>query len=99
MTEIQPAAHFFPPLTSEPSHSSPSHARTSPPHSLTHSPSPCPFFTLSRSQVHFNRDKALKKEIHLVGNSDVTLSIVEPLTSNKEETVPIKISARAVFSK
>ena len=42
-------------------------------------------------QVHFNKDKSLKREVHLVGNSDVQLSIIEPLTSNKEETLPIKV--------
>lgn len=34
-----------------------------------------------------------------VGNSDVTLSIIEPLTTNREDTIPVQISGRAVFSK
>lgn len=34
-----------------------------------------------------------------MGNSDVTLSIIEPLTTNKEDTIPVQISGRAVFSK
>ena len=34
-----------------------------------------------------------------MGNSDVTLSIIEPLTTNREDTIPIQISGHAVFSK
>jgi hydrocephalus-inducing protein len=50
-------------------------------------------------QLHWNNDHTLKQEVSFDGNSDISLSIVEPLTSNKEQVVPIKLTARAVFSK
>ncbi|KAG2489301.1 hypothetical protein HYH03_012133 [Edaphochlamys debaryana] len=53
----------------------------------------------AKIEVAWNKDKSLRTEMTLVGNSDVTLSIIEPLTTNKEDTIPIQISARAVFSK
>ncbi|EFJ42226.1 hypothetical protein VOLCADRAFT_67248 [Volvox carteri f. nagariensis] len=50
----------------------------------------------AKIEMAWNKDK---NEVTLVGNSDVTLSIIEPLTTNREDTIPIQISARAVFSK
>lgn len=55
--------------------------------------------THTHLQVHFNKDKSLKRELHLVGNADFMLSIVEPLTDAQEESLPINLSVRAVFSK
>jgi hydrocephalus-inducing protein len=49
--------------------------------------------------VHFNKDLSLRRETTLVGNSDLQLLIIEPLTTNRESLLPIKLSARAVFSK
>jgi hydrocephalus-inducing protein len=37
--------------------------------------------------------------VTFVGSADLVLSIIEPLTTNKEEVLPIKVSGRAVFSK
>ena len=44
-------------------------------------------------QVHFNKDLALRRELtpNMFGPNDIVLSIIEPLTNNKEETLPIKV--------
>ncbi|KXZ49496.1 hypothetical protein GPECTOR_21g722 [Gonium pectorale] len=53
----------------------------------------------AKIELAWNKDKSLKNEVTLLGNSDVTLSIIEPLTTNREDSIPIQISGRAVFSK
>ncbi len=45
----------------------------------------------------WRREHTLSKEVTLVNNTDVTLSIVEPLTGNRESLITMKVSARAVF--
>lgn len=50
-------------------------------------------------QVVFNKPKTLKREVTLVNASDINLAIIEPLTTNKEESIPIRVSVRALFSK
>ncbi|KAJ9512718.1 hypothetical protein QJQ45_019009 [Haematococcus lacustris] len=50
-------------------------------------------------QVVFNKAKELQRELSISSAPDITLAIIEPLTSNKEDIVPIRVSVRAVFSK
>ena len=50
--------------------------------------------------MHFNKDKTLRHEVTFVSNSDISLSIIEPATNNKEQgPLPVPVSLRAVFSK
>jgi hydrocephalus-inducing protein len=49
-------------------------------------------------QVHWNKDLSLKKELSFAGNSDILLSLIEPITDHSEHVVPIKLSGHAVFS-
>lgn len=44
-------------------------------------------------QVHFNQALSLRRELtpNMFGANDIVLSIIEPLTNNKEETLPIKV--------
>lgn len=49
-------------------------------------------------QLHWNKDKSLRQEVTLSGNTDIVLSLIEPTTDSKEQQVPIKLSARAQFS-
>lgn len=41
----------------------------------------------------------MRHEITLAGNTDILLSLIEPLTANKEQAVPLKLSAHAAFSR
>jgi hydrocephalus-inducing protein len=41
----------------------------------------------------------LRREVTLDGNTDVTLSLIEPATGRAEQTLPVRLSARAQFSK
>ncbi|KAF5830389.1 hypothetical protein DUNSADRAFT_14652 [Dunaliella salina] len=50
-------------------------------------------------QVIFNKSRELQREVLIVNSADITMSTIEPLTSSKEESVPIRVSLRAVFSK
>ncbi|KAL0040642.1 hypothetical protein WJX79_000331 [Trebouxia sp. C0005] len=50
-------------------------------------------------ELAFNRGQVLKREVTLADRTDITVAITEPLTGRKEVTLPVKISARAVFSK
>ena len=49
--------------------------------------------------MHFNKELSLRRQLtpSLFGANDVVLSIIEPLTHKPEETLPIKVSVRAVF--
>lgn len=39
-----------------------------------------------------HRGQELKKELTLVGSSDITVAITEPQTGRKEVTLPVKVS-------
>ena len=39
-----------------------------------------------------HRGQVLKKEMTLAGSSDITVVITEPLTGQKEMTLPVKVS-------
>ena len=54
---------------------------------------------LPGSQVHWNKERQLNREVVLSGNTDIQLSIIEPLTDRPEQLVPLKVHARAQFSK
>jgi hydrocephalus-inducing protein len=49
-------------------------------------------------QVHWNQNLSLREEIAFAGNTDIMLSLTEPTTEVQEQQVPIKLSARAMFS-
>eukprot|EP00854_Cymbomonas_tetramitiformis_P000766 gene766-1240_t len=49
--------------------------------------------------IHFNKERTLKREVNLKGNTDISLSIIETLTGNKEDSATIKVDLRAVFTK
>eukprot|EP00879_Flechtneria_rotunda_P031644 GHRR01034590.1.p1 GENE.GHRR01034590.1~~GHRR01034590.1.p1 ORF type:complete len:525 (+),score=187.16 GHRR01034590.1:182-1576(+) len=48
--------------------------------------------------VHWNKDLSLRQEVILVNNTDIVMTLIEPSTDNKEQQVPIKLSAHAQFS-
>lgn len=43
-------------------------------------------------QVHFNALHCLQKEVTLANNADISLAILEPLTSLQEQLMPVKVS-------
>lgn len=49
-------------------------------------------------QVAWNQDHSLKQEVTFDGNTDITLSFIEPLTLKAEQALPLRLSARAQFS-
>jgi hydrocephalus-inducing protein len=49
-------------------------------------------------QVHWNKDRSLKREVSFTGNTDILLTLIEPATDHPEQVVPIKLSGHAVFS-
>jgi hydrocephalus-inducing protein len=50
-------------------------------------------------QLHWNKDHKLQHEVVLANNLDIQLSIIEPATDKPEQLVPLKLHARAQFSK
>lgn len=50
-------------------------------------------------KVHFNKDKALKREVNIQGNADLVLSIIETLNNSVENKIPIRVDLKAVFTK
>lgn len=50
-------------------------------------------------QLQFNREHNLGREITLSWEPDVVLGVLEPLTGNREDEIPIKLNLKAVFSK
>jgi hydrocephalus-inducing protein len=51
------------------------------------------------TQVHWNKDHALRREVTFESNTDISLNVIEPATGRVEFVVPIKLSARAQFSR
>jgi hydrocephalus-inducing protein len=51
------------------------------------------------TQVHWNKDHALRREAAFEANTDITLAITEPATGRVESVLPVKLSARAQFSR
>jgi hypothetical protein len=49
--------------------------------------------------VVFNQAGGLAREVALASAPDLQLAIIEPLTAAKADTVPIRLSVRAVFSR
>eukprot|EP00775_Hariotina_reticulata_P008964 gene8964-9139_t len=49
-------------------------------------------------KVHWNQNLTLREEIAFASNTDILLSLTEPATEVREQQVPIKLSARAMFS-
>ena len=43
--------------------------------------------------------ETLKQEVTLKGNTDIVLSISEPTTGKKHESIPIRVNLRAAFTK
>lgn len=50
-------------------------------------------------EVRFNKDKMLKREVNLRSTKDIELAIVEPLTGKRQQTIPVRVNVRAVYSK
>jgi len=59
---------------------------------LLHSPQ-------NKSQLSWNKDHALRKEVTLDSNTDITLTLIEPSTGKPEQALPVKLSGRATFSR
>lgn len=49
--------------------------------------------------IVFNRDGSLQKEIEFKAFSDIQIIISEPLTGEREVSIPLPVQAKAVFSK
>ena len=41
------------------------------------------------------RGRALRREVTMVGNNDVSVALIEPMTGVKEGTLPLMVSAPA----
>jgi hydrocephalus-inducing protein len=63
------------------------------PHIPHHPPPPPP------PQLHWNKDRALRREVALGANTDITLTLIEPATGRAEHLLPLKLSGRATFSR
>ena len=43
----------------------------------------------------FRRGRALRREVTMVGNNDVSVALIEPMTGLKESTLPLMVSVHA----
>lgn len=55
--------------------------------------------TRYETQVHWNKQRTLRREVTFANNTDIQLALIEPLTGLTESVVPVHLSGRAVFSK